>query len=303
VDSAVKPALQRACAALEAGLCAALSPLLQSDSFDGTIPSDRAAALARALGGNADRLVVALLPLARVYSRAPISGFHVGSVCRGKSGNLYLGANLELAGQGLGTAVHAEQSAIVNAHRHGERGVTALASSAPPCGLCRQFLAELGANAPRILLADGSATALSDLLPRSFGPADLGVLRGPFDGESHPLAVDPRAEPLVAAAAEAAAASWAPYTHAWSGVALETDAGAIFAGGYLENAAFNPSVGPLQAALVSLVLNGRSTSAIRRVALVEVAPAPISQAPAAEAVLSTLAPRAKLTVVRLAPRG
>ncbi|MEG3387511.1 hypothetical protein V5H41_28630, partial [Salmonella enterica] len=47
-----------------------------------------------------------------------------------------------------------------------------------------------------------------------------------------------------------------PYSHSPSGVALECKDGRIFTGSYAENAAFNPTLPPLQGALNLLSLNG-----------------------------------------------
>ena len=59
-----------------------------------------------------------LLDLATCFSVAPISGFYVGAIAVGKSGKLYLGANMEFKGVPLSASLHAEQSAIFNALTH-----------------------------------------------------------------------------------------------------------------------------------------------------------------------------------------
>lgn len=48
------------------------------------------------------------------------------------------------------------------------------------------------------------------------------------------------------AAIQAANRCHAPYSHSPSGVALELKDGTIFSGSYAENAAFNPTLPPLQ---------------------------------------------------------
>ena len=50
--------------------------------------------------------------------------------------------------------------------------------------------------------------------------------------------------------------SYCPYTLCASGVTLITCSGQLFSGGYLESAAFNPSLPPFQAAIVSAVAGG-----------------------------------------------
>jgi cytidine deaminase len=68
----------------------------------------------------------------------------------------------------------------------------------------------------------------------------------------------------------------------------------MFSGACLENAAFNPSLSPLQAAPSSLILAGRDFSGIAEACLVEVGTAPISQTGATQAVLGAIAPAARL---------
>ena len=71
---------------------------------------------------------------AQSYARPAVSGYRVGAVVRGTSGALYLGANIEFPGEGLGQTVHAEQAALSNAFMHDEPGIEAIAVSAAPCG-------------------------------------------------------------------------------------------------------------------------------------------------------------------------
>lgn len=58
------------------------------------------------------------------------------------------------------------------------------------------------------------------------------------------------------AALRQAVQSYAPYSHCPSGLAIVTAGGAIYSGPYLESAAFNPSLGPLQAAVIDAVIDG-----------------------------------------------
>ena len=61
----------------------------------------------------------------------------------GVSGRVYVGGNLEFPGSTLASSVHAEQCLTANLLRHEEQGISAVAISAPPCGHCRQFFAEM----------------------------------------------------------------------------------------------------------------------------------------------------------------
>ena len=221
--------------------------------------------LTTASGNSVEQLMLELIPLAKMLARPAISGLHVGAVTRGTTGALYFGANLEFVGCPLSNTVHAEQAAVINAAANGETGLSALAVSAPPCGYCRQFLQELAtADQLEILLADQPARKLSDYLPSAFGPADLNVASGLLATQQHALQWVVPGERSSAAelALRAARASYAPYTSAFAAVALTTHDGETFTGSYLENAAFNPSISPLQAAAVSLMLAGRGMNEI-----------------------------------------
>ena len=278
---------------------ARLLQVLNEPGFRGQIPPDDVKQLLDAEGTTIDGLQVRLLPLARKYSRPPISDFQVGAVVRGSSGGLYLGANIEFPGHALGLAVHAEQAALSNAYMHDDPGIAAIAVTAAPCGHCRQFMKELEPEREiRVLVGTNPATTLSALLPAAFGPKDLGLKQGAFPATPVELTL-PKAtsDDVTAAALAAARKSYAPYTKAYSGVAIGTNAARIYKGSYIENAAFNPSLSPFQVALVALILAGDDGSRISTVVLVEVEGAAISQKSATEAALSAVAPSAKLRIV------
>ncbi|MCB0097347.1 MAG: hypothetical protein KDE46_16565, partial [Caldilineaceae bacterium] len=82
--------------------------------------------------------------------------------------------------------------------------------------------------------------------------------------------------------------SYAPYSANYAGAAVQTIDGAIFAAPYAENAAFNPSLSPLQGALLHLHLAGRSFADIQQAALVESTQSLCSQKEATRALLASL---------------
>jgi cytidine deaminase len=213
--------------------------------------------------------VIALLPKAAALARPPISNFKVGAVARGTSGKLYFGTNVEFAGEALSFTVHAEQSAVVHAWMSGETGIDVVGTSAAPCGYCRQFLNELVTAGELMVVMPGESRRLAELLPSSFGPRDLGIRGGLLQRDDHGLAIDEEDE-LARAALSAANLSYAPYSKSYAGVALRTKSGEIVRGAYAENAAFNPSLSPLQAALSQLNLQRGEWSDIAECALVRV---------------------------------
>ncbi len=311
-----------------------------SGSQNAVIAAAEAAARAARDGRTPDELMDELLFTAREKAIAPISGFAVGAVARGRSGALYLGANLEFPGHPLNASVHAEQAAVISAWAHGERGIDALAASETPCGHCRQFLNELTTGGALSVLVHGKPPlTLNDLLPLSFGPADLNVtaalmshqprrlrLVRPNDECTYaPARADAEHEDgrdskhhdgrdsehqdgdsgfgqpeLVTEAMRAAEQAYAPYGKTYVGLALALDDGSIRTGRYAECAAFNPSLSPAQTALSGLALDGIPFGRIRAAALVETA-GPVSQRAATEALLATVAPGVALTYVRAVP--
>jgi cytidine deaminase len=250
-----------------------------------------------------EELVRELLPWAEAYTSPPISNFRVGAIALGSSGALYAGANLEFPGESLAFTVHAEQAAVYNAWVHGETGVTLIASTATPCGYCRQFLNELTtASELQVMLPGRPPAPLATLLPAAFGPRDLGLPGGLMQPASISLMLaEPSADPVVTAALAAACAAYAPYSGTYAGVALRTADGSVHQGRYAENAAFNPSLSPLQGALIALALAGGSYASIEAAVLVEASePAAghlqhsASQRASAAAVLAAVAPAVPL---------
>jgi cytidine deaminase len=195
---------------------------------------------------------------------------------------------MEFSGAPLQQTVHAEQCAVTHAWLRGESALASVTVNYTPCGHCRQFMNELNSGGELQIRLPGRAPAtLADYLPDAFGPKDLDIASLLMDkvDHGHQLALD---DALTQAALAAANQSHAPYSNAHSGVALETTDGIIYAGRYAENAAFNPSLPPLQAALILLNLSGDDCLNIRRAVLVEPQEAILSQWDATRATLAAL---------------
>ena len=112
---------------------------------------------------------------AREAAYAPYSNFKVGAAVLTAAGEIFSGCNIENAS--LGATMCAERVAILTAVAAGCRNLTALAVIAdtpepvPPCGLCRQVLAEFSPNC-RVLMANTAGrrrlASLKELPPLAF---------------------------------------------------------------------------------------------------------------------------------------
>lgn len=102
---------------------------------------------------------------------------------------------------------------------------------------------------------------------------------------------------LRVAALEAANDSHAPYTSCPSGIALLTQNGKIYSGSYMESVAYNPSLPPLQAALVAFVArDGGSYEDIVQAILVEKEGAAVQFAETVQVLLQKISPNCRFEV-------
>jgi cytidine deaminase len=251
--------------------------------------------LAAETGLDEPTLLAACLGWAQRWALAPVSKFEVGAAALAESGVLYLGANMEFCGVPLSHTVHAEQSAIAHAWSSGETTLRAIATSAAPCGFCRQFMLELPEPRPLLVLAGHGSVTLAELLPQAFGPTQLGRTPQLLRAGPHGLTLDPASnDPLAVLALAAADRSSAPYSGAYAGVAVATADGRRFVGAVAESVAYNPTLAPMQAALIAAHHGGARLEQIERAVLVELEHSPVTQFEGAKAVLACVAPHAAL---------
>jgi cytidine deaminase len=268
-------------------------------------------------------LLRAMVNESSALARPPISQFNVGAVGITPAGDIYIGVNLEFLRMPLNNSVHAEQFLIANLRLHHETDLEMVAVNAAPCGHCRQFYSELAcADMVQFLVpaspeAEESVQArtsysLTDLLPLRFRPQDL------LGDDPPPLLLEPQRlplefsevaraaiadrgfEPHFRAAAFAALAeareSYAPYSNCPAGVSIITGGGQVFAGGYLESAAFNPSMQALQVAITDAVINHMPCyTHVQEVVVVEGVNMHVQHAPVIRFMLSFIAPLATVT--------
>ena len=132
--------------------------------------------------------LVELAKQARERAYVPYSGFAVGAALLCKDGTLYQGCNIENAA--YGPTMCAERTAFFKAVYDGQRDFEAIAVAGgrageevsglfPPCGVCRQALAEFCSAELEGLLVTGAdplsyeKTTLGRLLPMAFTPNNL----------------------------------------------------------------------------------------------------------------------------------
>jgi cytidine deaminase len=122
------------------------------------------------------KTLAAAAKVAAGAAHAPYSDFHVGAAILDEHGNMYLGCNVENASYGL--TICAERNAVFQLVAAGSREVRAVAiytptkTPTPPCGACRQVLAEFAsAETPVTSNCKGKArleSSVGALLPHSF---------------------------------------------------------------------------------------------------------------------------------------
>jgi homotetrameric cytidine deaminase len=132
------------------------------------------------LGGGAEALLTAAARAA-ARAHAPYSGLRIGAALRAPDGTLVTGANVENAAYPQGQCAEASALGALVAAGHTTFTAAAVVGEAmdecPPCGGCRQRLAELGEPEVPVYLGQPGQLrrimTLGELLPLSFGAGKL----------------------------------------------------------------------------------------------------------------------------------
>jgi cytidine deaminase len=123
--------------------------------------------------------LIALAWQAREQALAVHSGFPVGAALEAADGRVYLGCNIESSSYGLTCC--AERVALFKALSEGVRQfqriavVTGARRICPPCGACRQLLADYAPELTVLLANHGGKQVLpfAELFPHGFNQAFL----------------------------------------------------------------------------------------------------------------------------------
>lgn len=118
-----------------------------------------------------------LIEMAKAASKkayAPYSRFKVGAVLLTNSGKIYSGCNVENASYSM--TICAERNVVFQAIADGHKDIAAIVIyvdsdlSFPPCGACRQVLAEFTSDMPVFIAnrKEVKETTLAALLPERF---------------------------------------------------------------------------------------------------------------------------------------
>lgn len=128
-----------------------------------------------------DRALIEAAGRVRGNAYAPYSRFRVGAALRAEDGRIFVGANVENAAYPEGICAEAAALAALiaaGARRVAEAAIVSQGEEpCPPCGGCRQKLAEFAGPETKVHLATETGVrrtvTLGELFPASFGARHL----------------------------------------------------------------------------------------------------------------------------------
>ena len=239
------------------------------------------------------------LGAARALARPPISNFFVGAIgLERETGDLILGRNVEVPGTTLATTIHGEGFVMTRAAQRGTTVAAIALGEAHPCAHCRQYISEFAASREMVLIDPlGHRLTMADLYPWPFDPGYLGET-GHVPGARNVVTLegndlDPR---IAAALVEAGGKSWSPYSKCPGAVVLGVTDGKQVSGFAVESVAFNPTLSPMQAALIALLAHGYEPGDIRSAALVTTLGGAVDYSALTRDMLNRLAPGVPLSI-------
>lgn len=295
IRAAAEPLIEQGASALPANL-------------GGVLPAEAVTALVDkfALRGPRDLMLV-LLDRARDFAHPPISNFFVGAVgLEAETGNLVLGGNVEFPGTHLGFTLHGEGFVFTRAYSRGTSISTIAIGEAHPCAHCRQYLSEFAATRTlRLIDPLGHDLSMSQLYPWPFDPdylGEQGAVPGKVNWPDLRLSAD-LSDTIIARLLETGSRAHAPYSKAPAALVLELADGNMVTGLPIESVAFNPTIQPVQSALVDLLAHGYDYAAITRATLATTSGGPVDYGRSTAKLLGSVAPHAHFTHVEWTGQG
>jgi cytidine deaminase len=222
-----------------------------------------------------DLLLTLAMEGKKFSTNVPFSNFQVGAAVLTKDGNVYIGANSELQYNDLILTIHAEGSAVHHALlQNPDSPVVKMAINEPPCGYCRQFLSELVSVDYLQVITQNGIKLLNELLPDKFSPSNLGLTTSLYNFPKYNLKVNSvNISPGINSnymtqinqTLDLATKSYSPYTNKPLSTLVEFNNGNKYGGLYIENAAFNPTIGPITTALNHAFLYGEKLDDLKNI--------------------------------------
>ena len=269
-------------------------------NLGGVLPAGEAARLVADFGLAAiEDLMVLVLPTAQAIASPPISNFFVGSVgLEAQSGNLVFGGNVEFPRTHLGFTLHGEGFVFTRAFSRGTSIAKIAIGEAHPCAHCRQYLSEFAATRDlRLIDPLGHDLTMAQLYPWPFDPAYLGEPGAMPQAVLWPDLALADAHPLGEKLLAAGRRAHTPYGKSPSAIVLTLTDGATVSGASIESVAFNPTIGPLQAAIVDLLAHGYRYGDIESAVLGTVRGCAVDYSRSVTELLDAIAPGAKLEIL------
>ena len=272
------------------------------DNLGGILLAAEVTILRQSFGlGSVEELMLLALAPARGIARPPISNFFVGAVgLERETGNLILGGNVEFPGTHLGFTIHGEGFVFTRAAARGTTIETIAIGEAHPCAHCRQYISEF-AGSRELTLIDplGHRLSMAQLYPWPFDPdylGERGAIAGAYDATLD-LAANDWPATIADRLLEAGRRAHAPYSKCPGAMVLALSDGQMVSGFSVESVAFNPTMGPLQAAMINLIAHGYGASDIAEAALGTRLGGNVDYALSVTELFGKLAPSAPLSIV------
>lgn len=249
-------------------------------------------------------LMCLLLDVAKDIASPSISDFHVGAVgLEAETGNLILGGNVEFPGTHLGFTLHGEGFVFTRAMSRGTNISVIAIGEAHPCAHCRQCLAEYAAS-EKLELIDplGHTLTLAQLYPWPFDPNYLGESGAVPGRELWPaLKFEEDVLPMADALLAIGRRSHSPYSKCPGAVLLHLKDGNMVSRLAIESVAFNPTIHPIQAAMVDLLAHGYTYADIEAATLGTVRGGDVDYSVSTRELLGRVAPEAPLQILGWTP--